>query len=334
MHRFVRIILAAAMLPAICSAARADPAPGQYFASRVVEFSPGAGYEFYPDSDLSLGGPRGGGALVGSMDVVSLGVQGVLVLGFAPSRAVTDGAGADLIVFENAFDVGQWRFAELVRVGVSTDGLNYAYFPTWCGLTSAVLPYQPIDPTQVSGFAGVGPVLANVDSNGIDPFDPATAGGDAFDLAALASDPLVLGGQVDLGRIYYVKLVDVLGDGLAELDSYDNPIYDPTGDMTEPPYVATSADIDAVSVVHGLLPAVAGDVTRNGVVNITDLGALAANWQKSPGATWEDGDFTGDGTVNITDLGALASNWNLNAAQTVPEPASLAIWLAGSAAVI
>ncbi|KKL91608.1 hypothetical protein LCGC14_1892990, partial [marine sediment metagenome] len=54
--------------------------------------------------------------------------------------------------------------------------------------------------------------------------------------------------------------------------------------------------------------AIAGDVTCNGIVDITDLGALAANWQAT-GAVWAQGDFTGDGVVNITDLGALAANW-------------------------
>ncbi|KKL59725.1 hypothetical protein LCGC14_2212450, partial [marine sediment metagenome] len=53
---------------------------------------------------------------------------------------------------------------------------------------------------------------------------------------------------------------------------------------------------------------IAGDVTLDGRVNITDLGALASNWQSS-NASWTGGDFNGDGLVNITDLGALASNW-------------------------
>jgi len=56
-------------------------------------------------------------------------------------------------------------------------------------------------------------------------------------------------------------------------------------------------------------PVLAGDVNGDGVVNITDLGLLAANWNLT-GKYWADGDFNYDGTVNISDLGLLASNWN------------------------
>jgi len=248
------------------------------------------------------------GWLVGSQHVVSLGVQGELVLGFQPGQALTDGEGVDLIVFENAFAVGALRFAELVRVGVSTDGLEYAFFPVWCGLTGPVGPYQPIDPAEVDGFAGVEPVLANVDSNGLDPFDPAEAGGDAFDLSELAGHPLVLTGRVDLSRIYYVKLVDVLGDG-SERDDWDNPIYDPTGSMSVSGHYQTSADIDAIAVVHGLPAPLLGDANRDGRVGIADLGALADNYDSSGGVL--------PGGAGVA----------------VPEPAALLLWLGASMAL-
>ena len=52
--------------------------------------------------DIVLGPPVGGGALAGSLDVVSLGFSGEIVLCFEPN-AIVDGPGADFIVFENAF---------------------------------------------------------------------------------------------------------------------------------------------------------------------------------------------------------------------------------------
>jgi uncharacterized membrane protein len=63
-----------------------------------------------------------------------------------------------------------------------------------------------------------------------------------------------------------------------------------------------------------------GDANRDGVVNIADLGILAANWQQQ-GRFWDDGDFNRDGTVNIADLGILAANWQAgaNAGVTFPE---------------
>jgi autotransporter-associated beta strand protein len=63
---------------------------------------------------------------------------------------------------------------------------------------------------------------------------------------------------------------------------------------------------DATSV--RLVPALPGDANLDGMVDIADLGILAANWQQSE-RQWIDGDFTGVGTVDIADLGVLASNW-------------------------
>ncbi|HET6429423.1 MAG TPA: hypothetical protein VFJ30_13495, partial [Phycisphaerae bacterium] len=294
MSRLILVVLAAAASPV----AAAGVEEQQFFASRVVSFDPGPGYAFFPDTNLALGGPRGAPPGAGSLDVVSLGEQGELVLGFGPGQALTDGPGEDLIVFENPLVFGPYTFAELVRVGVSTNGQDYAFFPTWCGLTGPVEPGQAIDITKVSGFAGCGPVYADVGGpgepgNDVDPFDPAAAGGDAFDLSALADDPLVIAAAVDLGRIYYVKLVDVLGDG-TERDSFDNPVYDPTGqipDENTPDDWVSSADIDAISVVNALPPVLPGDANRDGQVGIADLSAVADNYGMNSGATWEQGDF-------------------------------------------
>ncbi len=85
-----------------------------------------------------------------------------------------------------------------------------------------------------------------------------------------------------------------------------------------------------------------GDANLDGKVDVTDLGALATNWQTSSG--WTGGDFNYDGFVDVTDLGALATNWqagvgsplgpgSLEAAMSsvglgnvsVPEPAGLAL---------
>ena len=85
---------------------------------------------------------------------------------------------------------------------------------------------------------------------------------------------------------------------------------------------------------------VAGDANGDFLVNATDLGALAANWQGT-GKTLEHGDFNGDGVVNLFDLAALAGSWEPTPASapaplgaaTVPEPASAWVmaWLAAVA---
>jgi hypothetical protein len=50
-----------------------------------------------------------------------------------------------------------------------------------------------------------------------------------------------------------------------------------------------------------------GDANLDGQVDVTDLGALATNWQTSN--VWAGGDFDYSGFVDVTDLGALATNW-------------------------
>lgn len=58
-----------------------------------------------------------------------------------------------------------------------------------------------------------------------------------------------------------------------------------------------------------------GDANHDRVVDVTDLGILATNWQTS-GRKFSEGDFTYDGVVDVSDLGILATNWQ----QTLPPP--------------
>ncbi|WP_437315047.1 hypothetical protein [Sorangium sp. So ce385] len=152
--------------------------PGARFATRVVSacFGPGQGFgqDRYPD--VVLGPPRGAGCCGGSLDVLSLGDGGSIVVAFE-GNAIVDGPGADFLVFENAFARGEEDaasvFAELATVEVSEDGAAWSAFP--CAADR--YPYD--------GCAGWHPVHANPDENGIDPLDPPSAGGDPFDLAEI-----------------------------------------------------------------------------------------------------------------------------------------------------
>jgi hypothetical protein len=139
------------------------------FASRVVSFKAGPGGTFGKDKmpDIVLGPPVGAGSDGGSMDVVSLGYKGEIILAFDGMRIV-DGPGPDLIVFENAFP--GWQ--ETGVVAVSADGVTWHEWP--CAWQDAKGNFP--------GCAGVRAVLSNPD-NGVDPTDPDRAGGDAFDLA-------------------------------------------------------------------------------------------------------------------------------------------------------
>jgi hypothetical protein len=141
------------------------------FADRVVSFTPGAGAGFGQDAfpGVVLGPPKGGGAGSGSLDVLSLGNGGSIVLELT-DLALVDGPGVDLLVFENAFG----GFAETGVVAVSDDGTTWHEFPCAASDRAGGFP----------GCAGVRPVYANPDT-GISATDPAVAGGDAFDLATL-----------------------------------------------------------------------------------------------------------------------------------------------------
>src|SRR5262245_23755595 len=178
----------------LCGRAGAEP-----FADRVVAYQIGAGGGAGQDEmpGVVLGPPRGGGAFQGSIDTLSLGLGGWIILAFT-SGSIEDGPGVDFTVFENPFlTVGLVTgppFAEPGTVSVSDDGVAWKTFP--CSLDDP--PYHP-------GCAGVYPVFANADEPGtpgplvpctipiqqlvgvpVDAFQvPNCSGGDSFDLATV-----------------------------------------------------------------------------------------------------------------------------------------------------
>jgi hypothetical protein len=99
----------------------------------------------------------------------------------ASVAGIVDGAGVDLIVFENPFDE---TFPEPGEVAVSEDGEQW--FAWAC------------DPVTLEGCAGVTPTVAYPNS-GVDPSDPELAGGDGFDLALLEGGP---------AQVYFVRVRD------------------------------------------------------------------------------------------------------------------------------
>ena len=50
-----------------------------------------------------------------------------------------------------------------------------------------------------------------------------------------------------------------------------------------------------------------GDITGDGVVDLSDLAELIAHYRTTSGATYEDGDLDGDGDVDLSDLAELLS---------------------------
>jgi hypothetical protein len=165
-----------------------DPDP---FIDHVVSYTEGEGAGFGQDNypEIIFGAPMGAGPNAGSLDVLSLGMGGEIVIGF-DEWSIVDGAGADFIVFENPFT----GWVELGEVSASQDGETWY---TW-----------DCDTESWEGCAGITPVLSHPD-NCIDARDPYTAGGDSFELA-----------DVGLDSAKYIRIQDVSGQvGGFDLDA-------------------------------------------------------------------------------------------------------------------
>jgi hypothetical protein len=181
-----------------------DPLARLPYAREVVSFSPGEGAGFGEDKlpDVVLGPPHGKGLAGGSLDVLSLGTGGEIVLGFG-DRAIVDGPGPDFVVFENAFYAGgdpTAVFAEPGEVSVSADGLDFVSFDCEAA-GDAIGGYE--------GCAGVTPTLA-FDPEQLVPLDPTESGGDAFDLEGLG-----------LSEVRYVRIRDVSGESAGPNAGFD-----------------------------------------------------------------------------------------------------------------
>ena len=154
----------------------------------VVIDAPGADQELdgFSDPHFAVNGARGGGLSAGGTDVYSLDRDGPrthLVVGFSDLQVV-DGEGPDFVVFENAFQISSGgNFMDPTLVEVSRDGEVWHPFPaTFAGTT------YDNDPALWEGFAGIQPVVHDVDDRSTPDVDDPEAGGDRFDLADLGLD--------------------------------------------------------------------------------------------------------------------------------------------------
>ena len=73
-----------------------------------------------------------------------------------------------------------------------------------------------------------------------------------------------------------------------------------------------------------------GDANLDGVVNLSDFNALAANFGQT-GRSWEQGDFNEDGTVNLSDFNLLAANFGK---EIQPAPLTITFDFGGAGALV
>lgn len=204
----------------------------------------------YADPTLALGPVTGD-----NFDVVSLGdlsaaqISGGLPAGkitlqmtnAVQTRPMSNLPGADFVVFENSFVSANNTggagiggvLSELAYVEVSSDGVNFARFKSTSLTPSAVGPYGSVNPTNIYNLAG-----KHVNAYG-------ECWGTPFDLADLATDPLVQTGTVNLTQIRYVRLVDIPGNGsYFDAAPAPHPIYD-----TWRTFGSGGLDLEAVGVI-------------------------------------------------------------------------------------
>ncbi len=193
-------------------AAGSDP-----YADAVVSVSYGDGAGFGRDRfpEVVLGAPASEDGNAGSMDVLSLGNCGSIVLEFV-DNCLVDSAGDDLLVFENPFFVGgneQNVFSETAVVDVSQDGENWHRFPFSYNADGAN------DFERFVGMAGLNPA------------------GDGFDLSS-----------VGLAWARFVRITDTGKGSCAIHDQNGNFIDDAGNDF--PCTNSCGFDLDAIKAVN------------------------------------------------------------------------------------
>jgi hypothetical protein len=274
-------------------------------------------------------------------DIVSLGdlddaelaagiPPGMITLSFGdPNRPsgpgrIRNGGGYDFAVFENGIlsqyntpggSIAGRMMAELAFVEVSTNGVEFARFPSVSLTPGRVGPYGTIDVTDVFNLAGKHP---NADS---------VCTGTPFDLEDLRDHPLVRQGRVDLDDIRFVRLVDVPGCGaFADMATgFPDPAsYDPNTLPHYKPYAAVHPvydawltfgsggfDLEAVGVLNE--QRFSADLNLDGRIDLEDWALFAQSWHKrfgQPGflARCDLADPK-DGIVDMEDWIQFAGQW-------------------------
>ncbi len=254
------------------------------------------GQAAFSDAGLALGPVTGD-----NFDVLSLGdltaaqigsgaPVGEITLHFtdalhaAPIRNLT---GADFVVFENGLVSASGTggagvggvFAELAYVEVSSDGINFARFPS-VSLTPGTpvttdspgpIPgYGTLDPTNIFNLAG-----KHVNAGG-------QSWGTPFDLASLINHPLVTAGLVDLNNVRHIRFVDIPGNGsfVDSVSPVGHPIFDPwrtsgSGgfDLEAVGVISAAMTFDAWQDLRGLTApdrGPAADPNSNGIPNLLE----------------------------------------------------------------
>jgi len=226
--------------------------------------------------------------------------------------------GYDFVIFENAFlsthtgggSVSGEMFAELGYVEVSSDGVNFARFPSVSLTPRAVGMYGTIEISNIFNLVGKHPNAGGICT------------GTPFDLSEIADEPNVACGIVDINNISYVRIVDIPGSGdfYDEAVKYIDPDSQPSRgnyDQNHPIYDAWvtfnpgGVDLEAIGVLNE--QEYSADINLDGVVDMSDFILFASAWQSRFGQD----DWIGrcdlaepkDYIINNFDYAVFAAQW-------------------------
>lgn len=202
---------------------------------------------------------------------------------------IRDVCGYDFVVFENAFlstnttgegSIAGEMFAELGYVEVSSDGVNFARFPSVSLTSGLVGAYGTIEISDVFNLVGKHPNAGGVCT------------GTPFDLSEIVDEPNVVSGLVDVNNISYVRIVDIPGSGDFDDEAveyvdpctwpnwgnynHNHPIYDAWQTIQ-----SGGVDLEAIGVLHS--QEYCGDINLDGIVDYDDLQILTSAWLKQFG---------------------------------------------------
>jgi len=203
---------------------------------------------------------------------------------------IRNGRGYDFAVFENAFiSWGTWpdkgifqgqMIAELAYVEVSSNGRDFARFPSVSLTPNPAKAYGTIEIGNVHNLAGKHPNASG------------QCMGTPFDLEELAGHPDVTSGAVDLNDIRFVRILDIPGSGdfLDEATSQTDPATGPAWQFYTrrhpiydawPTWGSAGFDLEAIGVLHE--QQYSADINLDGKVDLTDLMLLASAWHSQFG---------------------------------------------------
>jgi hypothetical protein len=289
-----------------------EPAPGVYpadFSNPEMALGPSYSHIFAGGADINDDNV--------SYDIVSLGdlLQADINAGMAPgqitlsfTQTIRDRNGYDFVVFENGFYVDENQyFCDLGYVEVSSDGVNFARFPSVSLTASRVGAFGTIDITNIYNLAGKHPNSCAVETSA------AEVTGTPFDLSELENEPNVVAGLVDLNNISYVRIVDIPGSGnfYDEATHYGYPANHPIYDAW-PTWGSGGFDLEAIGVLQP--QQYGGDINLDGVVDYEDLEIFTQCWLSNFG---QDNYLSRcdlakpkDLMVNFNDFAAFANDWH------------------------